>query len=34
MIFIKHAALHLQRLNLWKNQKNTDVVSNNNTTVS
>lgn len=30
MMFIKYAAFHLQHLNLWKNQKNTDSVSDNN----
>lgn len=29
-MFIKYAAFHLQHLNLWKNQKNTESVSDNN----
>ncbi|VVC44929.1 Hypothetical protein CINCED_3A021244 [Cinara cedri] len=30
MMFIKYAAFHLQHLNLWKNQKNTEGVNDNN----
>lgn len=29
MMFIKYAAFHLQHLNLWKNQKNTNGVDDN-----
>lgn len=29
MMFIKYAAFHLQHLNLWKNQKNTDCDNEN-----
>lgn len=34
MMFIKYAAFHLQHLNLWKNQKNTDGVNDTNAPVS
>lgn len=29
-MFIKYAAFHLQHLNLWKNQKNTESINDNN----
>lgn len=32
-MFIKYAAFHLQHLNLWKNQKNTDGLNDNSTIV-
>lgn len=32
-MFIKYAAFHLQHLNLWKNQKNTDGANDNSTMV-
>jgi len=33
MMFIKYAAFHLQHLNLWKNQKNVDSITDNNVPV-
>lgn len=27
MMFIKYAAFHLQNLNFWKNQKNTETIN-------